>query len=164
MRRSFLASLAMSTILCIASIAPVSAHYVKRGATNYIWDGDYKLELRSEISHGSHNGGYYKTDIKVKKSTWTPSGYVWENASGNAFGLEVKQQHIKLNSRTSNNYKVCTETGWITGQDRIVVNHNKRKPVCGYGYYETRTYFCYQRSRHSSQRVCGEHFSGRHRL
>lgn len=161
-------SLMALAILALSSASPASAHYVYRQNTVYDAgeDGNYKIEIRSEISHGSHNGGYYKTNIKVLRHTWTPSGGVWEEINPDAIDLSMQQQHIKLDSATSNNYRVCTATGWKSGLSArtTIVNHDREEPVCGSGYYETRTLFCFEHEDHFPGRVCYEHFSGRHQL
>lgn len=119
--------------LCTASVLPALAHYVYNDDRVYQATSEC-VEVRSEVSHGSYGGGYYKTDVEVWQDILGNLGnciYHWERAAGNIAGM---QQHYVYTQ--ANGWHVCTATGWIFNtnfgnQLTIAVTHPSRIPVCG---------------------------------
>ena len=122
-------------IVMVGIALPASAHYVYAQDTVFIASSEC-VEVRSEVSHGSHNGGFYKTKVEVWKEFLGYGNciYHWERSAGK---IAAKQEHWAF---VNNNWFACTATGWIfnssTGnQLDVAVNHPNRNPACGAGTY-----------------------------
>ena len=103
----------------------------------------YLIEVRSEVSHGSHGGGYYKSNAEVCAALNGFSFACATNDEGNV-DIWVLQKHYFWNAPLGE-WRVCTGTGWVKNpgnkqEVELPINHPSNTPVCGNGWYGNMTY------------------------
>ena len=141
----------ISTYFCILTAglfsAPVLSHYVydENQVTHFTEASGAHIVLcaRSEVSHGSHNGGYYKSNLLLHFDDCHGTSNSHRPRGVQEGQLAIKQLHYKWNDPMQRAI-ACTGTDWkfnseFDNQLEIRVNHPEHTPRCGDGWYMSYT-------------------------
>lgn len=157
---------AAGTWLLVGPLASAaSAHVVKSTVEALRIDG-WCMRIESEVSHGSHGGGYYSGRVE-SESEWGPWGSVPCEVHGEPIGphhfrMQMWQWRKPVSGGAAG---VCSSTSQIentvmTDQIELKINHAAPTATCGEGWYENETRGWAMRGSWQTSSV----FSGQHCL
>jgi hypothetical protein len=136
MRRLFRGLWAVLTLVGVLAVttSPAKAHYVYEPGIVATWD-HYCTKSRSEVSHGTHGGGYWKTDTESQAQNF----YTGVNCidpfarPANYLGAYITAM---VYDAFQGKWIVCFQRGWTYNSQtnaKLVLsyNHSSSSPPCG---------------------------------
>lgn len=127
----------------IGLTSSAGAHYVYE-YTNVISQPDWCMNIRSEVSHGSNDAGYYKGEVWMFRSSSTTDTPCAAPRTMPINWMRVQMWQWKAAS-ASGGAGVCSATGQqvnnLSSTDYMsqAVNHGAATATCGEGWYENET-------------------------
>lgn len=141
-RRAFLAGAAAMALAVFPLASPANGHVVYESGTMLQFP-PWCMRIRSEVSHGSHDGGYYKGNINTYgKSASTQNGCASSYSHGPHHLMMKMWQWFKPFGTPP--VGVCSATVTLENTTRRsslsqTINHGSSTPTCGHGFYENET-------------------------